>query len=73
MSWRCGWNDLRIMRWELTRTGGLDDIAFMVVDVVQRESLELIFIVECGPGLHQRMGIISARTCNADNGECFGK
>ena len=38
MSWRCGWNDLRIMRWELvTRTGGLADIAFMVEDVVQRE------------------------------------
>ena len=32
-----GWNDLRIMRWELTRTGGLADIAFMVMDVVERE------------------------------------
>ena len=27
------------MRWELTRTGGLADIAFMVVDVVQREKV----------------------------------
>ena len=32
-----GINDLRIMRWELTQTGGLADIAFMVVEVVQRE------------------------------------
>ena len=39
------------MRWELTQTGGLTDIAFMVVDIVQRESLALIFFVECGPVL----------------------
>ena len=43
------------MRWELTQTGGLADIAFMVVDIVQTEreleSLALIFFVECGPVL----------------------
>ena len=65
------------MRWELTQTGGLADIAFMVVDVVQRE-LKLgtyLFrgVRSCVAGLLQRMGIISARTCNADHGERFEK
>ena len=75
MSWRCGWNDLRIMRWELTQTGGLADIAFMVVDIVQRELGTYLFrgVRSCVAGLHQRMGIISARTCNADHGEHFEK
>ena len=74
MSWRCGWNDLRILRWELTRTGGLADIAFVVVDVVQRELGTYLFrgVRSCVAGLHQHMGIISARTCSADHGECFG-
>ena len=58
MSWRCGWNDLRIMRWELTRTGGLADVAFMVVDVVRRELGTYLFrgVRSCVAGLHQRMG-----------------
>ena len=74
MSWRCGWDDLRIMRWESTETGGLADIAFMLVDV-QRELATVLFhgVRSCVAGLHQRMGIISARTCNSDHGECFGK
>ena len=63
MSWRCGWNYLRIMRWELTQTGGLADIAdiaFMVVDVMQRELGTNLFrgVRSCVAGLHQRMGII---------------
>ena len=74
MSWRCGWNNLRIVRWELTQTGGLADIAFMVVDIVQRELGTYLFRgVRSCVGLHQRMGIISARTCNADHGEHFEK
>ena len=70
MSWRCGWDDLRIMRWELT-TGGLADIAFMLVDVVQRGLATDLFhgVRSCVAGLHQRMVIISARTCNSDHGE----
>ena len=35
----------------MTRTGGFADIAFMLVDVVQRESLLLISFIECGPVL----------------------
>ena len=75
MSWRCGWNYLRIMRWELTQPGGLADIAFMVVDVVQRELGTYLFrgVRSCVAGLNQRMGIIPARTCNADHGERFEK
>ena len=71
MSWRCGWNDLRIMRRELTRTGGLADIAFMVMDVVQRELGTDLFcgVRSCVAGRHQCMGIILARTCDADHGE----
>ena len=74
MSWRCGWDDLRIMRWELTRTGGLADIAFMVVGVVQGELGTKLFrgVRSCVAGVHQRMEIISGRTCNTDHGECFG-
>ena len=63
------------MRRELTRTGGLADIAFMVVDVVQRELGTYLFraVRSSVAGLHQRMENISAHTCNADNRECFGK
>ena len=63
------------MRWELTQTGDLADIAFMVVDVVQRELGTYLFrgVPSCVAGLHQCMGIISARTCNADYGERFEK
>ena len=63
------------MRWDLTQTGGLADIAFMVVDVVQRELGTYLFrgVWSCVAGLHQRMGIISAHTCNADHGERFAK
>ena len=63
------------MRWELTQTGGLADIAFMVVDVVQRELGTYLFrgVRSCVAGLHKRMGIISARTCNAAHGERFEK
>ena len=63
------------MRWELTQTEGLADIAFMVVDVVQRELGTYLFrgVRSCVAGLHQRMRIISARTCNADHGERFEK
>ena len=39
------------MRWELTQTGGLADIAFVVVGVVQRESFAFIFFMECSPVL----------------------
>ena len=63
------------MRWELTQTGGLADVAFMVVDIVQRERGTYLFrgVRSCVAGLHKRMGIISARTCNADHGEHFEK
>ena len=47
----------------------------MVVDVVQRELGTYLFrgVPSCVAGLHQCMGIISARTCNADYGERFEK
>ena len=63
------------MRWELTRTGGLADIAFMVVDIVQRELGTDRFhgVRCCVAGLNQRMEIISARTCNADHGKMLSK
>ena len=64
------------MRWELTQTGGLADIAFMLVDVVQssRELGTYLYRgVRSWSTPAQRMGIISACTCNADHGECFGK
>ena len=59
----------------MTQTGGLADIAFMVVDIVQRELGTYLFrgVRSCLAGLHPRMGIISARTCNADHGEHFEK
>ena len=62
------------MRWELTRTGGLAEIAFMMEDVVQRELGTNLFlgVRSCVAGLHQQMAIVSARTCNSDHGECFG-
>ena len=41
------------MRWELTQTGGLADIAFMVVDAVQRELGTYLFrgVRSCVAGL----------------------
>ena len=47
----------------------------MVVDVVQRELGTYLFrgVRSCVAGLHQCMGIISARTFNADHGERFEK
>ena len=71
-----GWLQvLRIMRWELTRTGGLADIAFMVVDIVQRELRTDLFrwVRFCVAGLNHRMEIISARICNADHGKMLSK
>ena len=75
MSWRCGCDYLRIMRWELARTGGFADIAFMWVDVVQRELATNLFhrVRSCVAGLHQDMEIVLARTCNADHGEKLWK
>ena len=69
----CGY--LRIMTWELPRTGDLADIAFMVVDVVQRElGTDLIRGVwSCVAGLHQRMEIISEHAYDADHGEMLWK
>ena len=66
---------MRIMRWELTRTGGLADIAFMVVDVVQRELGTYLFrgVRSCVAGLKQGMEITLARTCYADHGEMLWK
>ena len=63
------------MRRELTRTGGLADIAFMVVDIVQRELGTDLFcgVRYCVAGLKKPMEIISAPTCNTDHGEMLSK
>ena len=61
---------------EFPRSGGLADIAFVVVDVVQRELGTHLFreVQSSVAGLRQRIGTrISARTCNPDHGEMLWK